>query len=95
MTFKKKIIVWACLIAALYFLLNYHYIYHGRSIKMLKKSELTLSYTFYSLQGKPNEMILDVDELREDGIADLLVDLGRISKKQKEALLSKYEEEDY
>ncbi|MDY6881326.1 MAG: hypothetical protein V2J25_15975 [Desulfatiglans sp.] len=95
MTFKKKVLLWAGLAAALYFLLSYHYIYHGRSFKMLKKSELTLNYTFYSLQGKTNEMILGVDELREDGIADLLVELGRMTKEQKNALLSKYEEEDY
>jgi hypothetical protein len=94
MTFWKKIIVLGSLAAAFYIALSYHFIFFGwTNIKTLKKSELTLSYTFFSAQGKTNRVILAVEPLRNDGIADLLVEMGRMSEEQKEAFMALYEEE--
>jgi hypothetical protein len=92
MPFWKKIILWGGLAFSLYIALSYHFIYFERSnIKILKKSELTLSYTFFSAQGKTNKVILAIDPLRKDGIADILVEVGRMSEEQKEAILELYE----
>ena len=94
MPFWKKIILLGGLAAALYIALSYHFIFFGwTNIKTLKKSELTLNYTFFSAQGKTNRVILAVEPLRNDGIADLLVEMGRMSEEQKEAFMVLYEEE--
>jgi len=92
MPFWKKILLWGGLALCLYIALSYHFIFFGWSnIKILKKSELTLSYTFFSAQGKTNKVILAIDPLREDGIADILVEVGRMSEERKEAILDLYE----
>jgi len=93
MHFVKKILIVAIVGGALFFLLSYHFIVVGRGVKLLKKSSLTLQYTIFSVKGKTNEAILSVDELREDGIGDLLVELGMMSEKEKERLEAKYDEE--
>ncbi len=93
MPFWKKIIVWGGLALSLYIAMSYHFIYFGSSnIKILKKSEFTLSYTFFSAQGKTNKVILAIDPLRKDGIANILVQVGRMSEEQKETILEMYEE---
>jgi hypothetical protein len=78
----KKIITYAVIAGALYFLLGYHYIVINKSVKMLKKSELTLKYTFFSTKGRTMESILSVKELRDDGIGNLLVEEGQISEEE-------------
>jgi hypothetical protein len=96
MPFWKKVILWGGLAAVLYVALSFHFIFFDwRNIKMLKKSELTLSYTFFSAQGKTNRVILKIEPLRRDGIADLLVEVGRMSEEQKEALLAMFEAQSY
>ena len=95
MHFLKKIAIFAIVGAALFFLLSYHFIFVGRSVKLLKKSSLTLNYTIFSIKGKSKEAILSIDELREDGIGDLLVEIGIISEREKERLEAKFDEEDY
>ena len=40
------------------------------------------------------DYILAIDELREDGIGDILVEKGWISEEKLEALMRKYEEEE-
>jgi hypothetical protein len=88
MRFGKKHLWWLALGAALYFLLSYHLVIFGSRIKLLKKSHLTLEYTFFSTSGKPNQKILEIDELRADGIGDLLVDMGRLSEEELEMILA-------
>jgi len=88
----KKLIIWACVAGAAYFILSNHFVFVGSTPKILKKSKITLEYTFYSTQGKTNESILKVDELRKDGIGRLLVELGRMSEDELEKLTAKIEE---
>ena len=95
MKFSKKIIVWPILIAVFYFLLSYHFIVVGSSVKLLKKSKFTLSYTFFSTKAKRVETILAIDELREDGIGELLVEMGMISEEGLKKLMAQYEEDEY
>jgi hypothetical protein len=98
MTFGKKIAFWGTLAALLYVLLSYHFIFEKISLlsppQLLKKSKLTLNNTFVSLHGKSNEAIVAMDDLREDGIADLLVEMGRLSEEQKELLMYRYEKDE-
>ena len=75
----------------LYVLLSYHFIFVGKTPKILKKSKLTLNYTFYSIAGKTNQKIISIKELREDGIADLLVEIGRLSPEQRQMFLDQYQ----
>ncbi len=94
MVFFKKLLFWAILGGILYFLLSYHIIYINKSLKLLKKSELTLEYTFYSVDLKNNKAVLSVDTLRKDGIGDLLIETGRMTEEEMERLLYKIEEKD-
>lgn len=90
----KKILIWAVLGGVLYFFLSFHLIFIDSTIKLLRKSRLTLEITFFNAGGKTNATILSNDDLREDGIGDLLVEMGKMSQEGYERLLRKYEEED-
>jgi hypothetical protein len=92
MRIHKKIILLVIVGAIVYFFLSYHVIFIENTVKLLRKSSLTLNYTLFSAKGKTNESILSIDELREDGIGDLLVDEGRLSEEELERLLNKIEE---
>ncbi|NNG08428.1 MAG: hypothetical protein HKM90_11935 [Desulfobacteraceae bacterium] len=91
MKFGKKLLVWVIAGAIVYFFLGYHVIFIENTVRLLKKSSLTLNYTLFSAKGKTNESILSIDELREDGIGELLVEEGRLSEEELERLLNKIE----
>jgi hypothetical protein len=74
-----------------YFLLNYHFIYLGNSLKLLNKARPTSDYTFVYASNKSVESILRIDTLREAGIGDILVEIGRISEEEKESLEEKFD----
>ena len=93
-TIRKYIII-AALIYAVFFLLNNHIILDGSRFYLLKKSELSFVYTFFELEDKRPDTIMKIDDLRYDGIGDLLVELGKISEKEKIRLENKYDAEDY
>jgi hypothetical protein len=86
----KQYILIACAVGAFYFLLSHHIIFHSwNDFDFLKKNELTLKYTFFSLgQSKPEDA-LRIDALRDAGIADLLIEKGMISEEQLQSLLYK------
>ena len=86
----KKTIIWGIIGGVFYFFLSHHIIFIGSKVKLLKKSNLTLEYTIFSTQGKSNQSIIGVDQLREDGIGELLVDMGRMSEEELDRLLDKY-----
>lgn len=91
-----KTAVWIGIGGILYVFLSHHFIYFGgKRFELIKKQKLTFHYTFYSASLKPNESILSIDALREAGIADLLVETGRMSEKERERLMARYESESY
>jgi hypothetical protein len=92
MKFRKKLMIWVIVGGVIYSLLAYHFIFVGNTVKLLKKSRLTLNYTLFSTKAKTNEAILSIDELREDGIGDLLVEEGRLTEEELEVLLRKIED---
>ena len=95
MHFAKKVIVIAILGGILYALLAYHYIIIGNKVKLLKKSQLTLEYTIFSMKGKSVETALKIKQLWNDGIGDLLVKEGLMSKEKLEMYKDRMEEEKY
>ena len=86
----KRYLFWAVLGAILYGMLSYHFIIIGRSVKPLKKTELTLNYTFYSTNAKRNATMMEIDELRDAGIGDLLMEAGRMSEGEYNKLMEKF-----
>ena len=88
----KKIAIWAIVIGIGYFILSNHFIMVNSTVKLLKKSSLTLNYTFFNAKGKANKTILAIKELRDDGIGELLVEEGRMTDDELERLLEIYDE---
>jgi hypothetical protein len=86
----KKLVIWVVILACGYFILSHHFIFIGSDLRLLKKSKLTLEYTIFSTQGKSIESIMNVDDMRKDGIGDLLVEAGKITQDQLDAILEKY-----
>ena len=66
----------------------------GKDFYLLKKSELTLSYTFFNITDRKIESIMEIDDLRNDGIGDLLVELGYDHGRRKNKLEAKFDAED-
>ena len=93
----KTFSIWVVIGGILYFFLSFHLIFINNTVKLLKKSKLSLNYTFFSAKGKTNAIILAEEELRADGIGDLLVKMGKMSEAEYDRLWNKYEgsEEDY
>lgn len=77
-------------IAAFYFLLTHHIIFSSvREFDLLKKEELTLEYTFYSIRSNPPHETLQIDVLRDAGIEEVMLDRGIVSEKQLHIILEK------
>ena len=90
-----KTIIWIGVGGVLYLVASNHFIYFGGStIKLLKKKQLTFSRTFFSTSLKTNKAILADDVLREAGMADLLIRMGRMSKEEEVRFLKKLEKYD-
>jgi hypothetical protein len=95
MQILKKIVIFGAIAAVIYLVLAYHYIIIDNSVSMLKKSNLTLKYTVFSLKGKRPEAVLKIPELWKDGIGELLVKKEKISQEKLELYREQMEEEKY
>jgi len=84
-------ILLALLGVAGYFLLNYHIVFSGATFKLLNKSKLTSDYTFICASNKSAESLMRIDTLREAGIGKILVEMGRLSKEERESLEHKFD----
>lgn len=86
----KQFLLIAIIAGAGYFILSNHIIFDGKDIYLLKKSSLHLHYSFYSIKKKKPETIMKIDMLREAGIGDLLVELGKLTEDKKYKLEREY-----
>jgi hypothetical protein len=84
----KKLFLLVVLGAALYFLTSYHVILTSRGTRLLRKSRMTLQYTFFSTKGKANKSILAIDALRKAGIGDLLKREGLMTEEEELRILN-------
>ena len=62
------------------------------SIKMLKKTKLSLNYTMFSTKGMRNDAILSIPEMREVGIGKLMLEEGMITQEELDAYMFKFAE---
>ena len=77
-------------LAAFYFLLSHHIIFTSfKEFDVLKKLELTLENTFYSLNNKSIIDVLRNDRLVDAGIEDVLLDRGLVSEEKLDLLFRK------
>lgn len=77
-------------IFAFYYLLSHHFIFTSwTSFHVLPKQELTLKYTFYSLKQAYPDTVLEIDELRDAGIGDVMIEEGMISTEEYDRILRK------
>jgi hypothetical protein len=77
-------------IGAFYYLLSHHFIFTSfRNFNILKKNEITLKYTFFSIKQQSPERILRINELRDAGIEDLLLEIGMVTEERLNQILDK------
>ena len=91
-TIKKYILI-GLLAYGAYFVMDHHFLFEGSNFYMLKKSEPSLKYTFFNMTERKVESIMKIDALRQDGVGDLLVELGKITEEEKIIFEKKYNEQ--
>ena len=90
----KRYLLYAALIGIVYLLLANHFIYiGGKDFRILKKGNLNLKYTFFSIQNKSPANIIKIDDLRWAGIGDILYEEGVVTKDQQLSLERKFDSE--
>jgi hypothetical protein len=88
LTRLKQYLLVAIAIGAFYFLLSHHFIFYSyKDVDLLKKSELTLAYTFYSIRQHTPTETLRIEPLRTAGIENILLDRGLISEQRLDQIL--------
>jgi hypothetical protein len=90
----KQYLLIALVAAALYFVLDNHFIMKKHHIYLLQKSTLNLNNTFISLDNKRPATVLKNEELRDAGIGDLMVELRMLTEEKKNQLEAKYSYEE-
>jgi hypothetical protein len=86
----KQYLLIALAAAALYFVMDNHFVMKKNRFYLLQKTSLNLNDTFVSLDNKRPETIMENDDLRDAGIGDLMVQLGMLTDEKKSQLESKY-----
>ena len=86
----KQYFLIALVAAALYFVLDNHFIFKKNRFYLLPKTTLNLHDTFVSLDNKRPETIMESEDLRDAGIGDLMVELGMLSDVEMQKLESKF-----
>jgi len=86
----KQYFLIALAAAALYFVLDNHFVFLGYRVYLLRKATLNLHDTFVSLDNKRPETFMENDYLRDAGIGDLLVELRLLTDEKKSQLESRY-----
>ena len=89
----KQYIIYGLIAGVLYFFLSQHIVFYNKTFFLLPKEELTLEYTFFSIQEKTPDTIMEVTPLRHAGIGDLLVELELITDDERYELEEYYEYE--
>ena len=91
----KSYIIIGIFLALGYFISSHHIILYKMNnslgFELLKKSYLTLEYTFFNVTTKRPKDVMKIDLLREAGIGDLLVDIGKLTEGEKQELEAKFE----
>jgi hypothetical protein len=86
----KQYLLIALAAAALYFVLDNHFVIKEHRFYLLQKTSMNLHDTFVSLDNKRPATVMQNDDLRDAGIGDLLVELGLLTEERKSQLESKY-----
>ena len=86
----KQYFLIALAAAALYFVLDNHFIFKKNRFYLLPKSTLNLHDTFVSLDNKRPETIMESEDLRDAGIGDLMVDLGMLTDEEKQKIETQF-----
>jgi len=89
----KQYFLVAILLGIGYFFASQHIIIDNKDFSLLKKSYLTFEYTFYNITDKDPEDVMYIDLLREAGIGDLLVEMGKLTESEKINLEVHYDDE--
>ena len=85
----KRYLLLAMAIAVFYFLLGHHIIFTSfTDFDLLKKSELTLKYTFFSLKQANPTQVLRIEALRNAGIEDIMLERGLITEERLNQILT-------
>lgn len=86
---RLKTYFWVALaVGAFYFLLSHHIVFTSfQDFDLLKKEELTLKYTFFSLKQASPESALRIDPLRDAGLGELMVERGMLSQERLNEIL--------
>jgi len=101
----RNYIIFALIIGAFYFFLSHHLIITGShfafaswddwdGLKILKKNELTLKYTFFSLKQANPYQVMRIEELRDAGIGEIMVEKGMVSKEMLREITQEIDAED-
>ncbi len=90
----KQYLVIAVVLFGFYYLLSHHFIFTSwTSFHVLPKQELTLKYTFYSLKQALPQSVLKINELRDAGIGEIMLEEGMLSEQRYDDILRKIDSE--
>lgn len=86
----KHYILFGLALAAFYFLLSHHIVFSSfREFDLLKKQQLTMEYTFFSIKQADIYDVLRNDVLRDAGIENILLDRGLVTEEKLEQFLQR------